>query len=104
MQWLDAIYRYFMNFIFSDLNMGDGAKVQENLLSISWHDSAWIPVLNQERNQDQRLSYFELKLKSLLRGPDPYQATKIRGSTKIDLEKYFKTFEAGVYKVPPWEG
>ena len=41
--------------------MGDGAKVQENLLSISWHDSAWIPVLNQERNQDQRLFYFELK-------------------------------------------
>ena len=32
--------------------MGDQGKVQENLLSISWHDSAWIPILNQANVMD----------------------------------------------------
>jgi len=32
--------------------MVDVGKVQENLLSISWHDSAWIPILNQANVMD----------------------------------------------------
>jgi len=34
------------------IKMNDVGKMQENLLSISWHDSAWIPVLNQANVMD----------------------------------------------------
>ncbi|XP_023325913.1 mediator of RNA polymerase II transcription subunit 6 isoform X2 [Eurytemora carolleeae] len=34
------------------MNMGDESKVEESLLSISWHDSAWIPILNQANVMD----------------------------------------------------
>jgi len=34
------------------MSTNDSSKISDNLLAISWHDSAWIPVLNQQNVMD----------------------------------------------------